>query len=411
MEKSKILVLVALMLALFLFGSMDVEASSPVNVYKPSFQSELLTSSSIGSLSKTYRFYQNATGIAISDTGECVTIGGGTAVFDLDVNFGHGALLINDYDIHDFDKMYFYMYPNYDADYYYADLDVGLDLVEQVLVNAKPYVIVDGSKHYMSNEYSHYFEISNFSSTIPFVMGVELQVIVSYDATSVSDDSIATRFSYSTLTITRNEAWAAVHGMREVSTGDMYIADTVQTQGNAITNAITEFKNLLISYIDEIEINVLGINAWVQDIFNRLELGFEELNFVISNFKVSFDSKMDNMLTTFSDKFDGIMVRLDSLKSGYDSSTAKDTNSSLSGSLDSWEAAEGETMEDAKIEVDAYDTASAFTFAPALVSSLSLITTFANSFFFASGDLTTALMVVIALVFVSVAVGLVRFVR
>lgn len=124
---------------------------------------------------------------------------------------------------------------------------------------------------------------------------------------------------------------------------------------------------------------------------------------------------LDSLNNSVNIQGSSITSKLDELKQAltrdYDASGAEAANTELSGSLGSMSTAEGVAMGDAKVYVGNYDTASAFKFVPALVSSLSFLTTFANGFFTASGDLSTALTVMTALVFVSCVVGLIKFVK
>lgn len=232
--KSKVLMRVwaCLLACLVLVCSAPVDsyASNTASLFDRSFLSAMIYNGSVSEeITKTYRFYESADGVAISNTGKYVTIGGGTAVYDLDVDFGNCIIDIpSEYNISQYDDILLRLYSYLDTNLYNVDIGVGLGLEESSVVSVKPYVLINGDKKYFVDEKYTNFSVGANSQYITLQFGVEVQVIISFDATSVSDDSIATRFAQATLNITRSPVWFAVYGVNYVSTGDMAILDAIK---------------------------------------------------------------------------------------------------------------------------------------------------------------------------------------
>lgn len=386
MDKSKFIVVLAFMLALFLVFGDVVEAADTYEV--------LLKTENTVPISLTYKFDIGAEEIiAVSENGTTSTLYSYTSgVLDYTLDTGAvQSLTLTSTDVYNYDYISFRISPNFSKSSGFVATDTASYRIIEEYV--KPYLVINGEKYYLKPYGYTDIIISPHTKITWAYVGFEVDISIAFTDLYESVDDIRTLFGSYTFSLSLNTSPYELWGYLHLSSGENLINDSVNTQGNAITNALTEFKNLVIGYIDEIEINLSGINGWVQSIFNKLE---------------AFRSESSAQLNTITLK---IIDIYNAIVRDYDSTNADDTNTSLSGSLDSWTAAEGQTIEDAQVEVVEYDTASAFDFAPALVSSLTLITSFSNAFFVASGDFSTALIVMIALVFVSVVVGLVRFVK
>lgn len=320
MDKTKFMILVAFVLALLYFCSLDVEANA-------SNRSKILFTGIENKFSKSYIF--NLYSDHIFSNGSnfyCVVGETNHYKFDTGVLKSVNVKSIAGYTLCDFFSLE--LWPNITCEVSQPDI------VDHMFYNYKlvysPYVVVNGVKYYIRNGYS-YHEVGLPWSNEYFYIGVEVDLFFDIWGSNLSSspDSFVGSF---TLLVNSGDLQYQVRGNNYVSTGE-----------NQISSKIDELKQ--------------------------------------------------------------------ALTSDYDSSVAESVNTELSGSLDSINTAEGTAMTDAKVDVGNYDTASVFNFAPAVISSLSLITTFANSFFRASGDLTTALTVLFALVFISAVVGFLRFVK
>ena len=103
--------------------------------------------------------------------------------------------------------------------------------------------------------------------------------------------------------------------------------------------------------------------------------------------------------------------QLSDVMHGYDSTAGDTANGELSGILSNMEAAENETFLDSQQSIGAYTFTDILNFSGGLMSGLSLIYTFANGFFLASGDLSVIVSVLYCMAFLAIILGLWRFFR
>lgn len=264
-----------------------------------------------------------------------------------------------------YDKGFVYVVPLYDANYYYTDLDNGLDLSEQSVINVKPYIYLDGVKRYLVDGSGDYFEIDTFSNYIPYKLGVEVQVIVSYDATSVSDSSIATRFSYSTLNVVRNGIEFKVYGSNYISTGEAGIIDAVTDWFSGLSSQLATWKNALASQM--------------------------------SDWQSSLDNKLDDVI--------------EAITSEYDTTDSDEALSDVDSTLSELDTEQKEVTENAVKSLDDFTIpADGFnSFDPQFIAAFGLVSSMMQSIYVSAGNFNIILSVVFMLTIATMCVGLFRY--
>lgn len=101
----------------------------------------------------------------------------------------------------------------------------------------------------------------------------------------------------------------------------------------------------------------------------------------------------------------------DTLINGYDSTAGDAANGELSSILTGMEDAENKTWLASQESIGSYVFTDILNFSAGLMSGLSLIFSFANSFFLASGDLSVIVSVLYCMAFLAIILGLWRFFR
>ncbi len=120
---------------------------------------------------------------------------------------------------------------------------------------------------------------------------------------------------------------------------------------------------------------------------------------------------MEGMQMQVWDITDNMQQQTDQLTNGYDSSAAGGVNDKLGGSFTDYNDAVGSAMGSAVEDANSFDIGGALDFTSGLVSGLSLIRGISNSWIAASGDLSSAIVIIYVVAFVIILAGIWRFSR
>lgn len=119
----------------------------------------------------------------------------------------------------------------------------------------------------------------------------------------------------------------------------------------------------------------------------------------------------DERLEIIQDNTTELNNKVDNLTNGYDSTAGNAAGDQLSNNFSQVDAAEGNTVADAKESLGKFDFMDSVKFTAGLISGLSYLYSFSNAFFLASGNFSVVVTAVYCLSFITILVGLWRFFR
>lgn len=173
--------------------------------------------------------------------------------------------------------------------------------------------------------------------------------------------------------------------------------------GSAIGNKLDAVQLALVNQLIDLRDT---LNSALISILGQLRAISNNVDIKLSSFRDSIQGSINTLGTNIGLKLDEV---IQAITKGYNNSDADDSKLELDGLLDDWSDAENEVIPGAIVDVSDYSPSSALNFGPELVSALTLVTSFSNAFFVASGDFTTAITVMFAIVFACALLGLLRF--
>lgn len=168
-----------------------------------------------------------------------------------------------------------------------------------------------------------------------------------------------------------------------------------------LTNFLSLFKTDLLSRLISMQ----------TDINENLTVLHDDNVKNYSDWKNRFASFWMDIKAWFDRQHEDLVKLLEETTHGYDNSSGNSENDKLSGALGGMDEAEGQIMDSASGNLKNYNPSESLNFASGTVAGLSLVKTFANGFFEVSGEFKNIVSVIYAMAFISIVVGLWRFVR
>lgn len=397
MRKSNICILVLSILALFFFSG--IEAQATTIDYTPSYYTDSLYTANPIASNEVYHFYLGTDEVLCDENGTVYSIVGDNVYLDFEYATIASSLPTGDnYSLYDYFN--FVITPHADTEWTSTEFDDLGTLLRQPCIG-RHFVLIGGTKYYLSDGLENTISIANITADTTVSFGMEFQQNINYTGFSSSDSAFTSFYGWLTLSVTNINYDIELVGVRYTSTGEEAIQDSIISWGGIQYNAINSMKEAIKTAIttlqgtlttkmqslhDNMMLTLSDISTWLNDIWSEIVFGFDGVI-----------SKLDEVIETLS--------------RGYDTTDADKSKAELDSSLDGIEAEQSLLISDSQYEVINYDVVTPFNFLPGLVSALSLVTSFVNVFFDFSGDFTTALTVMMSLAFVSVVLGLLRFVR
>lgn len=320
-----------------------------------------------------------------------------TAYFDL------GETLSGTYRLSvSFSKSFVFKNPN--TGLVYKDVDIDL----------RWFLVIDGQKIYpVRDSDGNSTFVTTFEYTYGKVIGIGYEGHMSRVYVGSTGTSPSELLNFDCTVTTTNFSLVKY---RESEIDYLYSIDNnLNTLNNTSRNILTVLNN---------------VNSSLTTIYNQLVNDHQSIYSLIASFASLVYPRLDTLhtdLTTihtdiattltnnlkswFATNHTDLVNLLNQTTQGYDSSAGEETNDKLSGSLGGMTEAEDAISSGASGNLEGYNPSASLNFAQGLLSGLSLVTNFANSFFLASGDFKLSVSVLYTLAFLSIVVGLWRFVR
>lgn len=124
-----------------------------------------------------------------------------------------------------------------------------------------------------------------------------------------------------------------------------------------------------------------------------------------------FNDTTSKLTSWFDRQHEDLVKLLEETTQGYDNSAGNSENDKLSGALGGMDEAEGQIVDSASAELKKFNPAETFQFGQATLSALKFVKSFVDSFFIASGSFNLIPTVIYTMMFLSIVVGLWRFLR
>lgn len=430
MRKSNICILVLSILALFFFSGIDAHASAID--YTPSYLTDSLKTSSPTAGNKVYHFYLGTDEVLCDETGTVYSLVGDSVVLDFEFSTISAQFPTGSY-YNSYDYFNIVLTPHGTSNWASTEFDELGALLNQEAI-CRHYAIVNGEKYYMADDKTVTIPVANVTDDITVSFGIEVSTVIDYTGFASSDSAFTSYFGWLTFSATELSYETELVGVRYASTGEEAIVDSIISWGsiqnsslNNIYNKLIEIKNsitvTLIQKLDAFQKEVaenFGIsNLWLSDIFGEINYQAERIYAEFQNMHITLKTTIKNAIEAVQSEVGYWGLRVEEkleeiaelLSKGYDNTDANKSNEVLDSALSDYSNEEQLLFSDASYDLYMYDFSKSLDFSAPMVSALSLITTFANSFFIASGDLSSGLTVMMALVFVSIVIGLIRFVK
>lgn len=173
-------------------------------------------------------------------------------------------------------------------------------------------------------------------------------------------------------------------------------------------NDNTNFKSLFNTFSSNLTSN---LTTWFDRNHTDLETLHTDNTTFLARFNTVYNDLKNKLSEWFNRQHQDFLDLIESLTNGYDNSAGEAENDKLSGALGGMDEAEGQITDSASVELDKFDASESFQFGQATLSALSFVKSFIDSFIVASGSFSLLVTLYYTMFFLSLVVGLWRFMR